>query len=114
MAEQELQRELGIRGVVFRTARGECVTVASEGRRLDRVENEEVVLEQGGDDGALAELQTDGDGGTGEALAKLFSPGAESRGPVLDGEVLALSRPGTERHTSCFLSAQSMPMNAAN
>ena len=78
MAEEQLEDELGVGGVVLGAAGGEGLAVSSHGGGLDGEEDEKVVLEQGGDDGALAELQGDGDGRTTEALSELVGPGANS------------------------------------
>ena len=91
MAEQKLQGEFRIRGVILGAAGREGIAVSSQRRRLNRKEHEEVVLEQGGNDGALAELETNRDGSASEALSEPLGPGPESSGLVLDDRTLSLA-----------------------
>jgi len=112
--KQQLERELGVSGVVLCTTRGEGPPILGEHGGLNGEEHEDVVLEERGDDGALSELQGDGDGGATEPVAKLLSPLPDGDGAMLADRASRFFCPGTCRQTSCFLSAQSMPMKAAN
>jgi hypothetical protein len=114
MAEQELEGELGVGGVVLGAASGEGCAVASESFGLDGEQDEEVVLEERGDDRSLAELDANGDGSAAKSGAELVGPVAEGRWGVRDDGALALGGAGSAKATSCFLSAQSMPTKAAN
>jgi hypothetical protein len=79
VSEQELQGELGVGGVVLGAASGERCAVASEGLGLDGEDDEEVVLEECGDDWTLAELDTNGDGSATKSGAELVGPVTEGR-----------------------------------
>ena len=114
VSEQELQSELGVGGVVLGAAGGERRAVASEGLGLDGEEDEEVVLEQGRNDRTLAELDADGDRERRRTGAELVGPSRMAAGVCGTTERSRLVEPATQRQTSCFLSAQSMPTKAAN
>ena len=51
------------------------------------------MLEKGGDDGALSELQGDGDGGATETVAKLLSPLPDGDGAMLEDRAFPLLLP---------------------
>jgi hypothetical protein len=81
---------------------------------LDGEEHEDVLLEKGGDDGALRELQGDRDRGAAETLAQLLGPLPDGGGAMLQDRALALLLSRDVQANVGFLSAQSMPMKAAN
>src|SRR5205814_525807 len=70
MAAQELERDSGVGRIVLGPAGREGAAVLGEGAWVDGKDDEEVVLEEGGDDGALRQLEAHGDGATAETLAQ--------------------------------------------
>jgi hypothetical protein len=62
MGEQELDLELGVRGVVLGVAGRESFAIPRQGEWVDGKEHEAVILPQCGDDGAFVEFETDGNG----------------------------------------------------
>jgi hypothetical protein len=57
MAKKELQGEFGVCRVVFRAAGDEGAAIPCQGRRLNRKNYKEIVLQQRRDEWALAELE---------------------------------------------------------
>ena len=94
ISEKQLQGEFGIGRVVLCTTRREGFAILGEQGGLDGEEHEDVVLEKGGDDGALGEFQSDRDGGPTETLAQLLGPFPDSSGAMLQDGALALLLPG--------------------
>jgi hypothetical protein len=77
VVDEQFGLVLGVGRVVFSPARGEGLAVVGEGRGVDRVKDEEVVLEEGEDERAARLLEADGDLAAREA-------GPEPGGPLLD------------------------------
>jgi hypothetical protein len=78
MGEQELDLELGVRGVVLGVAGRESFAIPRQGEWVDGKEHEAVILPQCGDDGALVEFETDGNG----LLLESYAQGAH---PLING-----------------------------
>jgi hypothetical protein len=75
MGEQELEPEFGVRGVVLGVAGRDSFARPREGEWVDGKEHEAVILPQRGDEGALVEFETDGNG----LLLESRAPGARPR-----------------------------------
>ena len=80
--------ELGVGRVILGAAGRKGVTVPGERGRLHRKEHEEIVLEQRGDDGPLAELETDRYWSATKALSELLRPDPDGSRLVLDDGAL--------------------------
>src|SRR5205814_6578322 len=81
-------RDSGVGRIVLGPAGREGAAVLGEGAWVDGKDDEEVVLEEGGDDGALRQLEAHGDGATAETLAQGACPCVDDRGPMLDDREL--------------------------
>ena len=114
MAQQQIERELGIGGIVLGAAGVEGLAVLGQGRRIDREEHEEVIVLQRVDDRSLGELKSTPRWGHQSAGAAHLAHCIDARA---DGQCRSNSRcslPAGCRQTSCLRSAQSMPTKAAN
>ena len=69
---------MGIAGIVLGATGLQRTTIPGQGLRVDRIEDEEGILEQGMDQGHLARFDADGDLAVGKTVPELMSP-------VLDG-----------------------------
>ncbi len=87
---EQVERELGVRGIVLGIARHEGLAVPSERARVDGEDDDEVVLQQRGDDGPVLQLDRDGDGCSAEALAQPVEPGLQRDRAMLDDAALEL------------------------
>lgn len=114
MPKQEVESDFRVGRIVLGATGSEGAPIASQRRRIDRKQNEDVVFQKCGDNGAFGELQTDGDFTVAKVLTQALSPGLDGRGAMLEDGALDAIPPGTARQMSCFLSAQSRPTNAAN
>ena len=78
MGQQQFELEFGIRGVVFGPARCEGFAIPRQRQRIDRKEDEKVILAQGRDHGPFGEFEADGHG-----LA--FEPRTQRGDPRING-----------------------------
>ena len=110
---EQVEGEEGILGVVLRSTGRECSTVLREHGWVDGEDDEEVVLEEGGDDGTAGELDADGDGPSTEAVLSLAAQASMATGSCSSTANSGVSWPVSSRQMSCLRSAQSRPMTAA-
>ena len=94
MAQQEVESNLCVDGIILRATRGEGLAVPGKSRGIDRKQDEDVVLEKRGDDRALRELEADRDLATAEALAKALRPGLDATRLVRQNGTLQLVATG--------------------
>ena len=80
----------GVGGVVCGPARGEGVALPRQRQGMDREEDEQVILAQGGDQGACGACETEGHGLTVEPRAPRGDPCVDGRGGVLELEAFPL------------------------
>src|SRR5438552_3013436 len=91
MMLQEVEQIISIGGIIFAVGGGESLAILGEGGRVDRIEHEEVVLEQRVDQWPARLLETDGDWLISEALAQREGPLLQSCRRVFDDGLFALS-----------------------
>lgn len=114
VAKEELELQLGVRGVILGLARGEGLAILGQRCGMGREEHQKVVLLQGIDERALGELQAHGNGLPLEALSQCTRPRLDGIGAVGQDAGLSSSGVGCLRADIVFGMAQSMPMKAAN
>jgi hypothetical protein len=91
MAEEKIESDLSVGRIVLGATWSEGPSVLGQGAGVDREYDEEVVLEQGGDDRPMGQLNADGDAFAVEADAQRRCPGLDGHWPVLeDGELIAI------------------------
>src|SRR5262245_10942333 len=94
MSEQQLERDLGVRSIVLGMARRESAAVLSEHVRIDRKQNEEVVLGERRDDWAAGKLQRHGNASSPEALLESTGPSLDRGRTMFDDSALETLQPG--------------------
>ena len=88
MAPEELEGDGCVCRIVLGAAGRERSAVLRERARVHREDHEDVVLEQGGDDGTLREFETHGDALASETITEPTSPVLDGLGAVLDDREL--------------------------
>jgi hypothetical protein len=83
MGEEPFELACGIRGVVFGLARRKGFTIPRQRQRIDREEDEKVILAQGGDQGPFGEFEANGNRLTAEPRAQRADPRLNGLGRVL-------------------------------
>jgi hypothetical protein len=78
----------------FGPARLEGLTVLREGQRIDRIQDQEVVLEKGIGDGSPGLFQGNGHAASFKALPQLLGPLVQGFGALLQSRRLAISPAG--------------------
>jgi hypothetical protein len=91
VAKEELELQLGVRGIILGLARGEGLAILGQ-RGIDREQDQKVVLLQGIDEGALGKLEAHGNGPPLEALSQCTRPRLDGIGAV--GQDAGLSPSG--------------------
>jgi hypothetical protein len=102
MAGEDVDSDLGVAGVVLRSAGREGAAVARQGRGVDGEEHEEVVLEQGRDDRALGELDATATGAPWNRTRRSRAQASIAAGRCSTTDSSGAAEPGTYRQTSCF------------
>ncbi len=88
MGEEQFELEFGIRGVVFGPAGRKGFTIPRQCQRIDREEDQKVILAQGGDQGTFGEFEADGNGLTAEPRAQRSDPRLNGLGGVIELKAL--------------------------
>jgi hypothetical protein len=88
MLHEQFAQEICVDGIVGGAARGKRATEVLEGLRVDRVEHNEVVLEQGVDHGAPRGLKANPYGTAAEAASEAGEPVGQRLRGVFDGVLL--------------------------
>src|SRR5712692_1738016 len=91
MMLQKVEQIVGIGGIIFAAGGGESLAILGEGGWIDRIEHEEVVLQERVDQWPARLLETDGERLPTEALAQTEGPLLQSCRRVFDDGLFALS-----------------------
>src|SRR5688572_7017995 len=91
MALKVVKRQEGIRRIVLRPARLECLPIVCEGGWPDRKYHEEVVLKKCGDDRSPLEFEADRDEPTTKAAPEPLGPGPKCHRVVVEDASLKLA-----------------------
>ena len=103
VVNEQLDGILGVSRVVFSTRRRECLAVVSQGRRVDGIEDEEVVIDEGKDERAATLLKADSHFSSAEAKAHGSGPLLEGLWGVIDDRELFLTRSSIDQAEVVFL-----------
>ena len=95
MGEEQCELECGVRGGVLRSAGRKGFALPRQRQRLDREEDEKVILAPGRDQGAFGECEAEGTGLTAESRAEWGDPRVEGLRGVLALQALPF---GSARH----------------
>src|SRR5262249_38551471 len=93
MAEEEIECEFGVGGIVLRAAHCERLAVPRERERVNREQHEDIVFEECGNERSLFALQADREGPPRESRTQVRCPAANRSGSMLERESLELLRP---------------------
>ena len=113
MREQQFELQCGVAGIVFGPARGEGFAIPRQCQRIDREEDQKVILAQGEDQRPFVEFEAESHGLAVKPRTQCGDPRVDRLGRVLKLEDSRFAEPAAWRHPSCLASAQSIPTKAA-
>ena len=89
MREQQFELQFSVAGIVFSPTRGEGFAVPRQGQRINREEDQKVILAQGEDQRTFVQFEADSHGLTVKTRTQCGGPRVDSLGRVLKLEALS-------------------------